>query len=58
MKELVKKQQELSKSSAISGEKAQRIASEIIEQITEKKKAALEKQDPNNLGLKKSENQE
>ena len=42
MKELVKKQEELSKNSSISGEKAQRIASEIIEQITEKKKAALE----------------
>jgi hypothetical protein len=42
MKELVKKQEELSAKSSISGEKAQRIASEIIEQITEKKKAALE----------------
>jgi len=42
MKELVKKQEELSSKSSISGEKAQRIASEIIEQITEKKKAALE----------------
>lgn len=42
MKELVKKQEEMSKNSSISGEKAQRIASEIIEQITEKKKAALE----------------
>ena len=58
MKELVKKQQELSKSSSISSEKAQRIASEIIDQLTEKKKAALEKQNPDYLGLKKTENQE
>jgi hypothetical protein len=43
MKELVEKQAELTKSSAISSEKAQRIASEIIEQLTEKKKAALGK---------------
>ena len=42
MKELVKKQEEMSKNSSISGEKAQRIASEIIEQLTEKKKATLE----------------
>ena len=48
MKELVEKQAELSKNSAISSEKAQRIASEIIEQLTEKKKAALAKKDPNN----------
>ena len=42
MKELVEKQAELSQNSAISSEKAQRIASEIIEQLTEKKKAALD----------------
>ena len=42
MKELVAKQVELTKNSAISSEKAQRIASEVIDQLTEKKKAALD----------------
>lgn len=42
MKELVAKQVELSKNSSLSNEKAQRIASEIIEQLSEKKKASLE----------------
>ena len=51
MKELVDKQAELSKNSPLSSEKTQRIASEIIEQLSEKKKAALEK-DNNNLGIK------
>jgi len=41
MEELVKKQQELGEHSALSNEKTQRIASEIIEQITERKKAEL-----------------
>jgi len=41
MKELVLKQQELSKNSPLSDAKAQRIASEIIEQLTEAKKAAM-----------------
>ena len=43
MKELVEKQVELSKNSALSPEKAQRIASEIIDMLSEKKKAELEK---------------
>ena len=51
MKELVDKQAELSKNSPLSSEKTQRIASEIIEQLSEKKKAALEK-DNKNLGIK------
>ena len=56
MKELVEKQRELASNSSLSDETTQRIASEIIEQLTEKKKAELEKnQDKNNLGLKKAE---
>lgn len=47
--ELAKKQDELTKAAAISGSHAQRIASEIIEQITEKKKEAIEK---DYMGLK------
>lgn len=43
MKELLEKQAELTKSSSLSNEKAQRIASEIIEQLSEKKKADMEK---------------
>ena len=43
MKELVEKQRELSENTALSSETAQRIASEIIDQLTEKKKAELEK---------------
>lgn len=42
MEELVEKQRELSSRSAIDDDKAQRIASEIIEQLTEKKKAEME----------------
>jgi len=41
MKELVEKQVELTQNSILSDEKAQRIASEIIEQLTEKKKAEM-----------------
>jgi len=56
MKELVEKQRELASNSSLSDETTQRIASEIIEQLTEKKKAELEKNsDKNNLGLKKAE---
>ena len=47
--ELAKKQTELTKAAAINGSHAQRIASEIIEQITEKKKEAIEK---DYMGLK------
>lgn len=47
--ELAKKQAELTKAAAINGSHAQRIASEIIEQITEKKKEAIEK---DYMGLK------
>lgn len=54
MEELVKKQIELSQNSPISQETAQRIASEIIEQITEKKKAALQ----NNYGYQKDKKEE
>ena len=41
MEELVKKQKELGEHTSLSQEKTQRIASEIIEQITEKKKAEI-----------------
>ena len=41
MKELVKKQKELGDHSSLSAEKSQRIASEIIEQVTERKKAEM-----------------
>ena len=41
MQELVKKQRELGDNSSLSQEKSQRIASEIIEQITERKKAEI-----------------
>ena len=47
--ELAKKQEELMKAAAINGSHAQRIASEIIEQITEKKKEVLDK---DYMGLK------
>lgn len=43
MGELVEKQIELSEHSSLPSEKSQRIASEIIEQITEKKKAEMNK---------------
>jgi serine/threonine protein kinase len=55
MKELVQKQEELSKNTSISSEKAQRIASEIIDQLTEKKKAALEKKE--NFGFQRGDNE-
>ena len=45
MKELVQKQREMAANSALSDETAQRIASEIIEQLTEKKKAELAKKE-------------
>jgi serine/threonine protein kinase len=45
MKELVEKQRELSENTALSSETAQRIASEIIDQLTEKKKAELAKKE-------------
>jgi serine/threonine protein kinase len=54
MEELVEKQNELASSSSISNETARRIASEIIEQLTEKKKKALEK----NYGFQKAEKTE
>ena len=41
MQELVEKQIELGEHSSLSSEKSQRIASEIIEQITERKKAEM-----------------
>ena len=44
MQELVEKQIELGEHSALPSEKSQRIASEIIEQITERKKAELSKE--------------
>ena len=44
MEELVEKQIELSEHSSLPSEKSQRIASEIIEQITEKKKAEMNKE--------------
>ena len=43
MQELVEKQIELGEHSALPSEKSQRIASEIIEQITERKKAEMSK---------------
>ena len=64
MKELVSKQVELSKNSALSPEKAQRIASEIIEQLSEKKKAALgtnygfQKDDGSNREESKTDNKQ
>lgn len=53
MKELVEKQVELSQNSSLSSETAQRIASEIIDQITEKKKAELDKK--TNYGYQKGD---
>ena len=44
MGELVEKQIELSEHSSLPSEKSQRIASEIIEQITERKKAEMSKE--------------
>ena len=44
MQELVEKQIELGEHSSLPSEKSQRIASEIIEQITERKKAELNKE--------------
>lgn len=41
MKELVQKQKELGENSSLSQEKSQQIASQIIEQITERKKAEM-----------------
>jgi serine/threonine protein kinase len=53
MEELVEKQRELAASSSLSDATAQRIASEIIDQLTEKKKAELEKKP--NYGFQKGE---
>ena len=53
MEELVSKQRELAASSSLSDATAQRIASEIIDQLTEKKKAELEKKP--NYGFQKGE---
>jgi hypothetical protein len=50
MKELVQKQREMAANSALSDETAQRIASEIIEQLTEKKKAELAKKEKEEKG--------
>jgi hypothetical protein len=43
MEELVEKQIELGEHSALPSEKSQRIATEIIEQITERKKTEMNK---------------
>ena len=56
MQELVEKQRELAANSSLSDATAQRIASEIIDQITEKKKAELAKKP--NLGFQKAEDNE
>ena len=55
MEELVEKQRELAASSSLSDATAQRIASEIIEQLTEKKKAELEKKP--NYGFQKGDDE-
>ena len=47
--ELAKKQAEIAKSSSLSSERSQHIASEIIDQLTDKKMKALDK---NYMGLK------
>ena len=49
MKELVKKQSELGEHSSLSKEKSQRIASEIIEQVTERKKAQMGEKQKNGI---------
>ena len=55
MEELVAKQRELAASSSLSDATAQRIASEIIDQLTEKKKAELEKNP--NYGFQKGDDE-
>ena len=55
MKELVEKQRELAANSSLSDATAQRIASEIIDQLTEKKKAALENKP--NYGFQKGDDE-
>ena len=55
MKELVEKQRELAVNSSLNDATAQRIASEIIDQLTEKKKAELEKKP--NYGFQKGNNE-
>ena len=55
MEELVEKQRELAANSSLSDATAQRIASEIIEQITERKKAELAKKP--NYGFQNGENE-
>ena len=56
MQELVEKQIELGEHSSLSSEKSQRIASEIIEQITERKKAEMG--DKPNYGYQKESKEE
>ena len=51
--ELVSKKDEIMKSTAISSDRAGAIADKIIEQLTEKKKAELDK---DYLGIKKQKN--
>ena len=53
--ELISKKDEIMKSTAISSERAEAIADKIIEQLTEKKKAELDK---DYLGIKKHNNNE
>ncbi len=52
MQELVEKQVELGEHSSLSQEKSQRIASEIIEQVTERKKAEMGQKQ--SLGIQKN----
>ena len=54
-KELLSKKEEIMKSTAISSERAEAIADKIIEQLTEKKKAELDK---DYYGIKKQKNNE
>ena len=51
--ELVSKKDELMKSTAISTERAEAIAGKVIEQLTEKKKAEMDK---DYYGIKKQNN--
>jgi hypothetical protein len=53
--ELVAKKDEIKKSTAISADRAEAIADKIIEQLTEKKKAELDK---DYYGIKKQKNNE
>ena len=53
--ELAKKQKELMELSGLSSEHTQRVASEIIEQITQKKREALDK---DYMGIKKQKDEQ